>query len=137
MIINSIETAILTAQKRKWDKTYWAIDIHGTILEPNYEFHNLPKKFYPLAKETLQLLSQKKDICLILYTCSHPSEIVDYLQLFKSLNIDFQYINKNPEVQSKDYGYFEDKFYFNVLLDDKAGFNPFTEWNLIHQWLVK
>jgi hypothetical protein len=25
---------------RNWDKTYWAFDIHGTILKPNYTYGN-------------------------------------------------------------------------------------------------
>jgi hypothetical protein len=95
MILKSIETAFQTAQKRNWEQTYWAIDIHGTILIPNYEFRNLPKQFYPLAQETLEVLSERKDVCLILYTCSHPEEIVGYLQLFKQLNINFKYVRIN------------------------------------------
>lgn len=131
----NIKKAILTNHfdamiKKKWDKTYWAIDIHGTIIRPNYEAGNIPNSFYPFAEECLEYLSDRKDIVLILYTCSHPNEIEEYLELFKSKNINFQYVNENPEVvtQKAGYGCYDRKFYFNVLFEDKAGFDPEEDW---------
>ena len=32
---------------------------------------------------------------------------------------------------------FEKKFYFNILLDDKAGFDPETDWSVIKEYLNK
>ena len=136
MLIETIHHALSIAKERKWKKMYWAIDIHGTILEPNYKYGNLPKKFFEGAKETLQELTNRPEICLILYTCSHPSEIVGYLQFFAGHNIYFEYVNQNPEVTTASYGYYVDKLYFNVLLEDKAGFNPATDWDIIQKWLT-
>jgi len=79
-------------KERGWDKTYWAIDIHGTILKPNYQKGNIPKEFYPYAIECLQYLTQRKDIVLIKYTCSHLNEIEEYKVYFESLGIKFDYI---------------------------------------------
>ena len=47
---------------------------------------------------------------------------------------DFKWINKNPEVVTDKggYGYYEDKPYFNVLFEDKASFNPNTEWEDVY-----
>ncbi len=128
MILNAIRNALAAKEKRNWEKTYWAVDIHGTMILPNYQAGNIPKQFYPFAKEALQEISKQKDICLILYTCSHPHEIVEYLAYFNSLDIHFQYVNKNPEAENTDYGNYTDKLYFNVLFEDKAGFNPETDW---------
>jgi hypothetical protein len=116
--------------KRGWDKTYWNVDIHGTILKPNYQYGNIPKEFYPYAKETLQFLTKLDDVCLILYTCSHQHEIEEYIKFFKENDIIFDYTNENPEVVTdlNGYGCYDKKPYMNVLFEDKAGFDAETEW---------
>lgn len=118
-------------KEREWDRWYWAIDIHDTCLKANYSADTLPDEFYPLAKEALQRLSSREDIALILYTSSHPQFIDKYLEFFRSHGIEFHYVNANPEVPSTDVAAFDSKFYFNVLLDDKAGFDPHEDWAMI------
>jgi hypothetical protein len=130
-VVNSIlKNHFEYKEKRGWDKTYWFFDIHGTILKPNYQYGNIPKEFYPYAKETLQLISQLPDVCMVLYTCSHQHEIDEYIQLFGENNIKFEYINENPEVptDTNGYGCYDKKPYINVLFEDKAGFDPEVEW---------
>ncbi len=119
--------------KRNWDHTYWAVDIHGTILKPNYEYGNIPKEFYPYAKEALQYISKMEDVVMILYTCSHPHEIEQYIEYFKENDIHFKYINENPEVKTNldGYGCYDKKPYMNVLFEDKAGFDGETDWALV------
>ena len=137
-IIRSIKTNHYEYMvKRNWDKTYWAVDIHGTILKPNYEAGNIPKEFYPYAKETLQYISQMKDVVLILYTCSHPHEIEEYFEFFKENSIEFKYVNENPEVKSnlEGYGCYDKKPYFNVLFEDKAGFSGEQDWVGVLEYL--
>jgi hypothetical protein len=116
--------------KRNWDKTYWFFDIHGTILKPNYQYGNTPKDFYPYAVETLQFLTKLPDVEMIIYTCSHPHEIKEYIKLFADSGIVFKFVNENPEVptQVDGYGCYDKKPYMNVLFEDKAGFDPETEW---------
>lgn len=120
-------------EKRGWEKGYFFFDIHGTILKPNYTYGNTPKDFYPYAKETLQYLSKLPDVCMILYTCSHPHEIEEYIKLFEENDIKFEYVNDNPEVLTdvNGYGCYDKKPYVNVLFEDKAGFDPETEWKLV------
>lgn len=120
-------------RNRGWDKVYYAFDIHGTILKPNYTAGDIPKEFYPMAKETLQFISKRKDIVMFLYTCSHPHEIVEYLEFFKSHEINFQYVNENPEVitEPTGYGCYDKKPYMNVLFEDKAGFDPKSDWDKV------
>lgn len=128
MITRAIENCLRSAKERGWEKTYWAIDIHGTILKPNYKTNEISREFYPDAVEALQLLGKRKDIVKILYTCSYPHEIEQYIAHFANHGIHFDHINSNPEVIDGAYGYYTDKFYFNVLMDDKAGFDGETDW---------
>lgn len=124
-------------EKRNWDKTYWFFDIHGTILKPNYEYGNTPKDFYPYAVETLQFLTKLPDVEMIIYTCSHPHEIQEYIKLFADFGITFKFVNENPEVptQVDGYGCYDKKPYMNVLFEDKAGFDPETEWQEVLEFM--
>jgi hypothetical protein len=137
MITRAIENCFRNVREKNWDKTYWAFDIHGTILKPNYQANAISTEFYPLAKEVMQMLSKRTDIVRILYTCSYPHEIEQYIEYFAKHGIHFDHINKNPEVACGAYGYYEDKFYFNVLLDDKAGFDGESDWTAIKNLLHK
>lgn len=134
MITNTINKEFEKAKSRGWDYIYWAIDIHDTMIKSNYQSGNIPSEFYPHAKETLQMLTKRTDVKLILYTCSHPHEIEQYKTLFAENDINFDFINENPEVKTDTAGYgnYDKKFYFNVLLDDKAGFEPLTDWEDIN-----
>lgn len=136
-IIRALERTWDKSKKKKWDCIYIAVDIHDTIVYGNYDSTKLPKTFCPQAKETLQFLSNRKDIVLFLYTCSHKHEIVKYEQFFKENGITFQSTNKNPAVSSNDLGCYDDKPYFNLLLDDKAGFDCETDWFHIYNWFHK
>ncbi|MBK7653117.1 MAG: hypothetical protein IPJ20_23605 [Flammeovirgaceae bacterium] len=128
MITKAIHICLQKAKEKQWRKTYWAFDIHGTILKPNFKQYEITKEFYPHAKEVLQLISKQKDIVKILYTCSYPNEIEQYVSYFNANGIHFDYVNENPDVADGSYGYYKEKFYFNVLMDDKAGFDGETDW---------
>ncbi len=136
MITKAIVNCLNHAKERKWDKTFWAFDIHGTILKPNYRRDSISTEFYPEAKEVMQMLSKRTDIVRILYTCSYPHEIEQYLEYFSKHEIHFHYVNQNPEIANGGYGYYQDKFYFNVLMDDKAGFDGDTDWIEIKKTLA-
>jgi hypothetical protein len=126
------------AKRRNWDKTFWAIDIHETMIIPNYKKDDIPKTWYPYALEVMQILSKRKDVCLILFTCSHPHEIELYLKYFNDNGVNFEHVNSNPEVltDTQGYGNYDDKFYFNLLLDDKAGFDANNDWEIILNILI-
>lgn len=131
MITRAIKKAFELAEKKNWEKTYWGIDVHDTIIIPNYINGEVPTEFYPHAIEALQLISRRKDVVRILYTCSHPHEIEVYKELFEKHDIHFHYFNENPEIKNHGYGNYDKKIYFNVLIDDKAGFDPYEDWQLI------
>ncbi len=132
-IIRAIEKTFINAKKRNWDQIYFYFDIHETILYPDY--NNVDElKFYDHAKDVLQYLSTRKDITIALYTCSYPKEIERYIEFFKSHGISFKYVNKNPDAKNTLYGFYEDKPYFNVLFEDKAGFDGESDWLAVKQY---
>lgn len=135
MLTHAIKRAFDRAVEKKWDKIYVGVDLHGVVIKPDYtDEEKTSLDYYPLAKSCLQKLSQRDDVCLIMYTCSHPRELEAYQRLFDADGIHFDHINKNPEVHNTRYGNYTDKPYFDILLEDKAGFYPETDWiTLINQ----
>ena len=134
MIIDAIENAFARAKKQGWDKTYWLFDLHDTLIVSHYNSESV-QEFFPYALESLQLLSKQADICLILFTSSHPQKVAQYLEKFRSLGVNFSYVNENPEAPNSQYANFDRKFYFNVMFDDKAGFHPLKDWKLVYEFL--
>ena len=126
-IVKAIDKCLSSMERRGWDKVYFYFDIHETILYPDYNNVDV-LKFYPHAEEVLQYLTKRKEIVIALYTCSYPKEIERYIQFFDKHNIKFEYVNKNPDVKNTNYGFYEDKPYFNVLFEDKAGFDAESDW---------
>lgn len=126
----------LLERKREigWDKIYVGVDIHETVVKPTWTA-NIDKEFYEFAKETLQMMSQDKEICLILWSCSRPELNKQYFEFFQENGITFDYINENPEVKSTVYADFDTKLYFNVGLDDKFGFNVDEDWKALNDYL--
>jgi len=124
------------AKKKEWFETYWAIDIHGTISIPDFRKDSAKITYYPYAKETLQLMSEREDIKMIMYTSSYPEEIEVYQKTFKKDGIIFDFINENPDVSDSkgSFGYYYDKPYFNVLMEDKAGFKPEIVWKYLYKY---
>ena len=132
-----LEKQYAKQMKNHWYETYWIVDMHGVITRPNHTT-NLPDiDFYPLADLVLFILSAREDIRLILYTSSYPEQRQHYIDQLERMEITFDYINENPEIRSyEDFGYYEEKPYFDVYLDDKAGFDPETEWIDILEFLM-
>ena len=134
MITRAIRNCFAHAKLKGWEKTYWAFDIHGTILKPTFKTGVVSTEFYPYAREVMQILTGQKNIVSILYTCSYPDEILQYVKYFEDHNIHFDYVNENPEVCTGAYGHYDRKFYFNVLFEDKAGFDP-ADWKDVYDLL--
>lgn len=134
-IVSRIKSSFNLMKKRNWEKIYVAVDIHETVLVPSY--YNTEKfKYYPLAKKTLQMLSERKDVCLILWTSTWDDTAnVIYRGHFQRNNINFPYINENPECTNNDLACFNKKFYFDVGIDDRCGFNAKYGWLPIYLYL--
>lgn len=138
--MNGVERSFLKAfeskKKRGWDTIFIAVDLHDTIVKGSYKKHEKIKEFYPDALEALKMLSDRKDLVLILFTSSYEDYLAPYMIIFKREGINFKYLNENPECPSTDLGDFSKKFYYNIMLDDKAGFDPLTDWKNIQNILL-
>jgi hypothetical protein len=120
-----------------WDRIFLMFDLHGTIIESNRIKGNTDVKYYPYAKETLQLISNRSELDLNIYTCSHESEIKEYQRKFREDGIHFKYVNENPDVKTSGYGNYDKKPYMNVLFEDKSGFFGETDWLPIYKYFKK
>lgn len=116
-----------------WPEVYFVIDLHGTIIpsgkhsgDKTDELH-----FYPGAEEVLLNLTNRKDIFTILWTSTPWDRLPEVLTFFKTKGIVFTWINENPHAKNTPRSDFSKKFYFNVLLEDRAGFEPETDWFLV------
>lgn len=134
----AIEDAIIrayrTAHDRNWNTVYWAVDLHGTVLKSNYandsfEFIN------DSARTALQLLSKLPETRIIIWSSIFAGDADRVRRLFADNNIRVDYVNENPEVTNTLVGNFSSKFYFSVLIDDKAGFIP-DEWSTVETSVV-
>ena len=137
-IIKTFNNAFERAKAKNWDYIYILVDVHGTIFFPSY-LNKENYEFYPYAKEALQLLSKDPNIKLILWTSSTFEAAMDYSIVLNRNKIYFDYLNCNPEVerQSTDPETLDlsSKYYFNIGIDDKFGFEPETDWKLIYDYL--
>lgn len=127
------------AESKQWYETYWFFDFHGVISKPDYRKEVKEVDYYPYVKETLQYLTkERKDIVLILFTSSYPEEIEIYMNQFKKDNIFFKYINENPEISNAkgSFGCYDTKKYYNVIVEDKGGFVPETDWKPIYEYFI-
>jgi hypothetical protein len=115
------------------EKLTIAVDFDGTIVS-----HNFPEmgKEYPGAFNALRKL-QELGHELILFTCredyddrKYLTEAVDYC---KEHGIVFDAINENTEYH-QGRGFQTRKPFFNILLDDRAGFLP-QFWGTVPTWV--
>jgi hypothetical protein len=132
-ITKSIQNAERKAKERGWDKIFIAVDWHDTICESTYGGTAL--HFYPFAIKTLKSWTENPQIELILFTSSYQDNVKEFLEVCEAYGIHFEYINENPEVKNTAYGDFRKKFYYDLLIDDKAGFDQERDWHEL--WVGK
>jgi hypothetical protein len=60
---------------------------------------------------------------------------VKYQEFFKEEGINFRSANENPDVLTDKHGYgnYDKKMYFDLFLEDKAGFVPEEDWDLVEE----
>jgi len=136
-ILKSFDNAYADATRKGWDYIYVFLDLHSTLIKPNYKSGEIPTDFYEGALKGLKMLYAAQDTKIIMYTCSHPHEIKKYENLFRRHGVVFDFINENPEVTTtpQGYGCYDMKPYFNVLIDDKAGFYAEEDWEELVDYL--
>jgi hypothetical protein len=138
-LLKWIKKMFLHAEQHKWFETYWFIDFHGVISKPDYRKTVKEIEYYDYVKKTLQYITKNRpDIIMILYTSSYPDEIKIYMKQFENDEIFFKYINENPEInESKgNFGCYDKKPYYNVLIDDKSSFDPEIDWQPIYEYFI-
>ncbi len=119
----------------RYEYCYIAVDIHGTIFKPSFEKEET-YQYYPMAKQCLRLLSQNPKVKLILWSGCYTHNFMKYIQKFESDGIKFDYINKNPECTNSSYACFDSKFYFDLGIDDRFGFDARTDWRDFYTTLL-
>ena len=133
-IIKSIERAYSLLQERNWDTIYWAIDLHGTCIKSNYvsgEYEWINED----ALKCLQLIRSLKETRIILWSSVYSKEQLNIRKFFYENDVEVDFFNNSLE-KNTETGCFNTKFYFSILLDDKAGFDPDTDWKLIYEYLI-
>lgn len=115
--------------EKNWDTIYWMIDVHGTII-PNNWHKEADFAFIRMeCREVLRWISKRKDQRLILWTSSYKDEVSKLIGWLGTEGVHVDYVDENPEEDNTTYADFSRKPYFNILIDDKAGFNPNFEWS--------
>ena len=118
---------------RKWPHIYWAIDLHDTVIEGKYNKFNEGANIYPYAKDVLDYLHAHDTHRTILWTSSYSDAVETTLKKF---DLKFHYHNLNPECPNSDLCHFDHKFYFNLILDDKSGFEGEKDWRTIQEAVI-
>ena len=132
-IIKAVERAYSLLQERNWDTIYWAIDLHGTCIKSNYvsgEYEWINED----ALKCLQLIRSLKETRIILWSSVYSKEQLNIRKFFYENDVEVDFFNNSLE-KNTETGCFDTKFYFSILLDDKAGFDPDTDWKLIYEYL--
>lgn len=138
MNICNIRKAFELKKERGWDRIYFCIDLHGTIIPSGKTVDDIQEDltFYPYAEEVLTNLTNNKGIVLILWSSIPSGRVFNVNGWLNRHEIYFDYFNSNPEVTNTIRSEFDQKFYFNVCIDDRAGFEPETDWKAIKDELI-
>ena len=139
MNIFNIASTFEMKRERGWNKIYFMIDLHGTIIPSGKTVNDIEEEtvFYPYAQEVLKYLSNKEDVILILWSSIPKDRAAKVLSWLEGNGIHFDYFNENPEAKNTKRSDFSSKLYFNVLLDDRAGFDPETDWKSVRDEMMK
>lgn len=124
-------------RNRRYDNLYIVVDIHGTIFRPTFKKEEEVYQYYPYAKQCLQELSKDPNVKLILWSGCYQDKFDMYIKHFWEDNINFDYINENPECKNSDYACFDKKFYFDIGIDDKFGFDALNDWREFYPLIIK
>ena len=135
-IVKSFDAAFKRMKERNWEKIYVLVDIHDTVFEACY-YDKEEHKWYPYAKEALDIMTNAQQVSLILWTSTYNNVINEYLTYFKENGIRFDFVNANTETKNTSLSCFDEKTYFNVGIDDKFGFEAETDWEIIYNYLVE
>ena len=135
-LISYIEKVFNGLNNGSFECVYVMIDVHNTILRPSFDKKET-FEYFPYAKETLKLLSDNENIKLIMWTSSYDDKIKMYLKHFEENGIIFNFVNENKEYGNVSFACFDTKFYYDIGIDDKFGFDAENDWEEIYTFLTK
>lgn len=126
-IQKGISRAYNVAMERNHEMIFWCVDLHGTVLESNYSSDEFNFINEAVTVPALQAISALPETRIILWSGISDADRDKVIELFAANNIRVDWVNENPAVPSSGTGHFDKKFYFSILVDDKAGFCP-SDW---------
>ena len=85
--------------------------------------------------EALQYISSLPETKIIIWSSAFEDDVKRVFELFEQHNITPHFFNENPLVENTSTGNFDKKFYFSLLLDDKAGFDPDVDWRMVKMFV--
>lgn len=134
MNLFNIQNSFEQKKDRGWSTLYVVVDAHGTLIRPYH--HKI--EFYPDAISVMRWFSSRPDFKIILWTSSYPAEVNDLVVEAAKQNIKFDFVNANPIEANSPRADFSSKFYFNILIENKAGFSPEDgDWFKIKNELIR
>jgi len=133
-ISKAVHRAYKVMEERNWDTIYWCIDLHGVCLKSNYKQGGY-KWINKSALSALKTISNRKESKIILWSSVFNEEKAAIVKFFKEQGISVYGFNSNPFEANTKVSDFSQKFYFSILLDDKAGFDPEVDWSIIETYL--
>lgn len=114
------------ARSKGWDYIVVLIDIHDTIFKACWDKPET-YEYLPFACMTLQEMSKRNDIKMVLWSSSYPEKLQAYYDRLTKDDIHFDYVNKFPEAMNSNTGCFDQKMFFNVGIDNAFGFET-EDW---------
>ena len=136
MTVFNIERTYNDKRIRRWPNVYWCIDVHDVILEGKYKTNNDGAQYLPNALKVLKFLTNKPETVLILWTSGHIGPTAKVLEDLEKQGIRFKYVNENRDCPNDHLCDFTKKFYMNIVLDDKCGFEN-DDWFLVEKELKR
>ena len=133
MNVFNIENAFRLKKERNWKTIYVAVDAHGVLIKP---YHDCIE-FYPGALEVMKWFSNRDDFKIILWSSSFHRENLELVFQLASNGIVVDFINSNPLEHNSTKACFDKKFYMNIGLDDKFGFEGDNDWKLVKEELIR
>lgn len=130
-----ISRAYNVAMERNHEMIFWCIDLHGTVLKSNYNNDNFTFLNEAETVPALQAISALPETRIILWSGISDEDGAKVVKLFLENGIRVDFVNENPAVPSSGTGHFDKKFYFSILVDDKAGFN-YYDWPRVAEHTV-
>lgn len=134
-LIKYIDKLFKEKNEKGYETIYIMIDIHNTILKPSFDKEET-FEYFPYAKEMLQIFSNMNDVKLIMWTSCYEDNIQMYLNHFKENGIIFDYANENPEYKDLSFACFKTKFYYDIGIDDKFGFDADADWKMLYLYFT-